>query len=124
MCKTNYLISVSNGGKVVDLSWSKDLVELLTIKMLHPGSEIEVMKTSDFCKEEIVIPAIPAMPFYRNGKPFANKVRCVETGNVFDSVMDCYRKMGINPVSIYKSIRTGNLAAGYHFEYFNQYRHG
>lgn len=117
MGRNNYMIVVTAGGKVTDLHWSKDLVELNTIRMMHPESDVEVVSVVADGSTQEVLKSSNGKAYSRNGKPFANKVRCVETGDVYWSVADCSKKTGIPPVSIYKSIRTGNLAFGKHFVY-------
>ena len=46
------------------------------------------------------------------------RIRCVETGEVFDSIIECSRVMGINKASICKCVNAGYLQTreGYHFE--------
>lgn len=46
------------------------------------------------------------------------RIRCVETGEVFDSIIECSRAMGICSSSICKCVNDGYLKTreGYHFE--------
>lgn len=46
------------------------------------------------------------------------RVRCVETGEIFESIAECSRVMGINKVSICKCVNDSFLKTreGYHFE--------
>ena len=58
---------------------------------------------------------------YSNGRRQTHRmrrIRCVETGEVFDSIIECSRVMGINRSSICKCVNDGYLKTreGYHFE--------
>lgn len=45
-------------------------------------------------------------------------IRCIETGQVFESGADCARKMGLDPSHIAKVCKGKlNTTGGYHFEY-------
>lgn len=44
-------------------------------------------------------------------------VRCLETGQVFDSVTECAEYIGRADGSLCKALRKGTACAGYHFEY-------
>ena len=45
------------------------------------------------------------------------RVRCIETGEIFDGIRVAARKLKISHHSIYKSCRNGGRAAGSHWEY-------
>lgn len=58
---------------------------------------------------------------YNNGRRQTHRmrrIRCVETGEIFDSIIECSRVMGINRSSICKCVNDGYLKTreGYHFE--------
>jgi hypothetical protein len=116
MGRTNYLIAVIKGDKVVNLHWSKALEELDTIKMLNPNCIVEVTRPVDGIMEKIVNP-VHLKPYSRNGKS-ANNVICVETGEVYVSVRDCSNKTGIPQRNIYQSIRQGGYTRGVRFKYY------
>lgn len=121
MVNKNFLIVVSDDGKVKGLHWSKNLVELNTVKMLYQGGEVEVMcAVGEGSEVENVGTVSAKSAFRRNGKPFANRVRCKETGEVYWSAQDCHKKTGIPIASIYKSIRCGHKAMDKHFEYYGE----
>lgn len=53
-----------------------------------------------------------------NHKSFSKKVLCIETGEVFDSIMDAERKTGIDNGSISKACKGKYKTAGkYHWKY-------
>ena len=116
MDENNYLISVTQDGKVVELYYSSDLRELSAIRAMHQGCYVESMKLKE--------PAVK-LPEYvsegkrnrlsRNGKPWANRVQCVETGEIWPSVVDCSKATGVALHAIYKSIHKGYNASGCHF---------
>lgn len=47
----------------------------------------------------------------------ATSVRCVETQEVFDAMIDACKKYNINHANLIRSIRKGCRAGGYHWEY-------
>lgn len=113
----DYMIAVVRNDKVISLTYSDDLGELPTLRALHKDCDIEVMHISEDGATQKVEEAVFTPIFSRNGRPLANKVRCIETGQLFRSVSECSLLTGISPVGIYKSIRLGYSASGYHFQY-------
>ncbi len=117
--KNNYLISAEKDGKVTGLYWSEDLVELSAIKTIHKDSNVYSMDMTNYkmieavplTKNEIV-----KKKFTKNGKPFANKVKCIETGVIYDSVPEASRQLGIPRINIYMAVRRNIAAYGLHFE--------
>lgn len=116
--KNNYLVSVANDGKVTGLYWSESLVELNTIKRLHKSEDVGIMDMRGYFVEdsEAIKKIITKVSFTKNGKPYANRVRCVETGVIYDSVEDASSRLGIPKSSIDASIYRHIAAYGYHFE--------
>lgn len=113
MKEDNYLISIVCKGKIVELYYSHDLCELGALKAMHKDCDVEVLKIKE---PDIPKPAFkPTGKLTRNGKPWANRVQCVETGLVYDSVVECSKKTGIPIWSLYKSVHKGYMASGYHF---------
>ena len=47
----------------------------------------------------------------------ARKVKCVETGEVFDTLIEASAKLGVNSPNIIRSIKRGIKCGGYHWEY-------
>ena len=47
----------------------------------------------------------------------ARKVKCVETGEVFDTLIEASAKLGVNSPNIIRSIKKGIKCGGYHWEY-------
>jgi len=68
--------------------------------------------------------AVHGHRFYWDGDPPARRshsserrVRCVETGQVYPSVVDATRAIGHGRSAVSEALRTGYAAAGLHFEY-------
>ncbi len=110
----NYLVSAHKDGKVHHLYYSEDLSDLQTIKAMHKDCEVEVIPLSTTIRKKEK-PQTDNYVISRNGKPFANRVKCIETGRIFKSVSDCSSQMTIPPKRIYKAIRRNIAAYGYHF---------
>lgn len=47
----------------------------------------------------------------------ATAVRCIETGEVFNAIVDACKKYNINHANLIRSIRKGCRSGGYHWEY-------
>lgn len=47
----------------------------------------------------------------------ATKVRCIETGEIFDAIVDACKKYNIHHSNLIRSIRKGCRSGGYHWEY-------
>jgi endogenous inhibitor of DNA gyrase (YacG/DUF329 family) len=61
---------------------------------------------------EYIVKNFPRRP----GRIAPQKVRCIETNQVFKSYVEAGRKFFLTPSAIYKSATFGEAAAGYHFE--------
>jgi len=117
--RNNYLVSAICNGKVVDLQYSHDLVDLRAIQLRHTherkldGCEFEVITLDGFLVTDTKETENPRR-LSRNGNP-PNRVKCLETGLVYDTVSSCSRTMQIPERNIYESVRRGVRAYGYHF---------
>lgn len=117
--KKVYLISVFLRQKCVDLFYSEDTSAVKAMKTLVPGCEIDIYELTDIACEETDVedaPVVQTVKRSRNGKPFANNVRCIETGELWESVKVCSTVTGIGEKNIYESARNGWMAGGFHFE--------
>lgn len=106
----DYLVSVVNDGKVVDLYFS-NLEDIDTIRALHRGCDIETMRVGGTAQPKSN--GDSRKKLHRQ----LHAVRCIETGVVYPSVKECSRETGIGVKSIYESIRRGIAAKGMNFEY-------
>lgn len=123
MCKktkkeNNYMVVVTRGEKVIDLLYSHNLSDMQAIRLMHRvehghhDCQFEIVSLEGYVEREAV--KSPPPPLSRNGNP-PNRVKCIDTGYVYDSVKDCARIMKIPEKSIYQSIREGKIAYGHRF---------
>ena len=57
-----------------------------------------------------------------NKNPNAKKVKCLETGEIFDTLNDACKKLNVNITSLSSCLKGRlNRAGGYHWEYANNY---
>ena len=47
-------------------------------------------------------------------------VKCVETGEVFATIKECQKKMGLSYKSLYNALKSGNARDGLHFTYTDE----
>ena len=137
MC--NYLVSVFVGGKNVYSYYSDTLDELVTIHALYRGGEISIFDlrslvrlTAKQVQHEIrksgmrwkrslerVVEVEVLPPPVTVGKPFKKRwvrcVKCVETGQVFPSIRECSKAVGIPYTTIVNCIKRKNATRGLHF---------
>lgn len=111
----DWLVSVCKDNKIVEIYFSKDLREMDAISAIHRGCVFQAVKlsTNDECKKEEDIPSV------EKGKNLSKRVRCIETGDVYLSSLDCAEALGIPRWNIYKSIQRGIATRGLHFEYID-----
>lgn len=138
----NYLVSVFVGGKCVNLYYSENLDDLVTIKALYKDCEIFIfdIKTYETFSKALVDAEIqrsrlrwkkslerPNIDIFNN-KSVAKKpkklkpkkywerpVMCVETLQVFRSIRECSEHTGIPYMTITNCIKNGNATRGVHF---------
>lgn len=117
--KNNYLISVFNKeGKNVDLSYSENLEDLLTIKVLFPQCFIEI---ADLRNMILLSDSEVEKEFETQQKKafekdsWAKRIRCVETGQVFRSLRECSIRKGIQYKTLYNAILNNASVNGIHF---------
>lgn len=48
-------------------------------------------------------------------KHWGRPIMCVETGQIFSSIRDCSKEMGIRYTTIYNCLKRKNATRGYHF---------
>ncbi len=141
----NYLVSVFLNGKHVHSYFSKNLDDLVTIKALHKGCEIDIADIHNFVcysesqveneikksvwrwRESAVrakmvedeVPQVEEKPKKQTAKKnWDRPVRCVETGQVFMSIRECCDHLGLSYKSVWNAINSGNARCGLHFEDF------
>lgn len=136
----NYLVSVFMGGKNVYSYYSDTLDELVTIHALYRGGEISIFDLRSLVsltakqvrneihksgmrwkrslervvEDEVISPPVVACKPIK--KRWERCVRCVETGQVFSSIRECSKAVGIPYMTIVNCIKRKNATRGLHFE--------
>ena len=116
----NYLVSVSRNSKVINLYYSEDLSDLNAIKAMHRDCDVDVFRLRN--KPMVRPPKEEKTETFisRNGKPFANRVKCIENDIVYSSVAEVSKRLNIPTWAIYHAIRRNIAAYGYHFVFVPQ----
>lgn len=139
MSKYNYLVSVFVGGKNVNLYFSENLDDLVTIRALYRNCDIdifdirhsvrlsneqvnmEIIKSRNRWRQEretrtspVTAPILPVVNKARK-KFWERAVKCVETGQIFISVRKCSEHLGLSYKTIYNAVNSGNAKYGLHF---------
>lgn len=143
--KLNYFVSVFFSGKYRYSYYSENLDELVTIKAMHKGCDIEIFDLQDFKqlsstqvsrelklsisrwkKSELSLPIqadddgedeVRTIKARKTSKSWVRPVMCVETGQVFASAKECSDKLCIPYTTIIYSIKCEREIRGLHFVY-------
>lgn len=105
-----YFVSISVGGKCVSLFFSEDLCEIHVCRLLYKGCEIEVFDVVDMR----FVPPVKVSTMETLAKRkiksdiLPQHVVCVDTKEIYKSLSDCARNIGIPPSEVADSIQ--NLA--------------
>lgn len=143
--KYNYFVSVFAEGKNVNLYYSEDLNDLVTISAMHKGCEIcifDLLEFKQLSKKQVEseirlscllwkkslrkydynevaeVPLCKELSIPKKSKPrqkWIRPVMCVETGQIFASIRECSDKIGIPYMTIANCINNGNATHGVHF---------
>ena len=85
-----------------------------------PPSELIFLTHKEHCKIDSFCKRISKVMQGKliNRKDLSKKVLCIETGEVFESMMDAHRKTGINPSHISKvCLDKGKTAGGFQWKF-------
>jgi len=118
MNKKRYLVFLFLKAKNVAMEYAENLDFVRTIKALYRHDKAEVIDMGTFGDEPEEKPE-PA-PKKRRPRPWATKIRCVETGEVWPSIAECQRKTGIAFFSLNNACKTGKPVYGHHYEYIKE----
>ena len=112
-----WLVSVIDGDKVVELYYSESLHDLGTIRALHKDCKVEVMRVGKYKPAE----PLPEPVYVRQDNPKATKhVRCKETGKEYVSVSACSVDIGVSRWNVYKAVQRGLAIDGKHYNYVRE----
>lgn len=118
MGKRRYLILLWLKTKNVAMEYVESLDFLRTVRALYKHDKCEVVDMGDF--EERKAGAEEQEPKRRRLRPWATKIRCTETGEVWPSIAECSRRTGIAFFSLNNACKTGREVYGRHFEYIRE----
>lgn len=107
------LIIVSQGDKIVSLHFADERMSLNKVRERLGECTIEGCALPE--SDEPPMEPVKEPPVSRNGRPWANRVVCIETGEIYKSVVECSKITGISTWSIYKSVNRGFASSGFHF---------
>lgn len=111
-----YLVMVWRKSKNIALYYVDNIKKLRTIRALHKDAVVEVadMEPYEDCKEISV--ERKREPVVER-KPWATRVRCIETGEEWESMAECQRKTGMTLFALTTACRTGKAAGSFHYRY-------
>lgn len=122
MSKKRYLVFLFIKAKNVAMEYIESMDFLRTIKALHKHDRVEVVDLEEF--GEVLKDEPSPEPKRRRSRPWATRIRCVETGEEWPSIAECSRRTGIAFFSINKSCKSGEEVYGLHYEYINEEKNG
>ena len=113
----DWLVSVVKDGKVTELYYSEELNDLATIRAMHRGCVVETLRLTEFAEPEFsdYVSTEQRRKGRKGSGRWAHKVQCVETGEMWPSVVECAKSTGLPSWAVYKSIHQGYCAYGRHF---------
>ena len=110
----NYFLSIIVGGMVVANYYANSLAVLDSLKKDYPGCEIEAFDVSKYGFSFGDAPVITV-----EGGPMVHRVKCRETGEIWESVKLCCETLGCSLKTLYTALRRGSRLYGYHYDYEN-----
>ena len=108
----DWLVSVEKDNKIVELYYSEELHDIDTIRAIHRGCNVEAVQIA-------VSTSARNKKSKCDTKLLSKRVRCIETGDIYPSSLDCADALGISRWNIYKSIQRGIATRGLHFKYID-----
>lgn len=111
--KVNYFLAIVVGGVVKQNYYANSLDVIPDLKKDYPGCEVEVYDVSKYGFDFGDAPVIKV-----EGGAMLHHVRCVDTGQVWDSVKECCKAMSLPLKTLYSALRRGRRVFGHFYEYF------
>jgi hypothetical protein len=109
----NFYLAAVRGGKVVAYYFSQSLAAIAEVKSRHPGCDVEAFDVHEYGFDFGDAPVINV-----EGGPMLHRVRCRETGKVWQSVKQCCKEIGMPLKTMYTALRRGSRVFGHHYDYF------
>lgn len=142
MTQYNYLVAVFVDGKNVNLYFSENLDELVTVKAMYKKGELDIfdlknnMRLSnklveneivkaknrwhnrpiEYVEEKEVQPRFDLLQHVKSLNSWKRPVLCIETGQVFKTIRECSEITGIPYMTVVNCIKNGNSTRGVHFK--------
>lgn len=117
MGKKRYLVTLWHKCKNVALLPVDNLDVLRTIRSIYKHDKVEVVDMETFEEKKPEKKESEPKSRKRTMRPWAMKIRCVETGEQWSSIAECQRQTGISFFSLNSACKTGKPVGGQHFEY-------
>lgn len=108
----DWLVSVEQNGKVVELYYSKNLNDFGAIRAIHGGCNVAAMRMNNMQQEDKSVEKQ-----IEQTKSTTRRVRCLETGEIFSSVTDCADTIKVSRWNVYKAIHRGTVLCKKHYDY-------
>ena len=108
----NYFLAVVVGGRVVANYYTNSLVVVTEMKRRHPGCEVEVYDVSRFGFSFGDAPMVRV-----EGGIIHHGIRCIDTGQTWQSARDCCEEIGVPLKTLYTAVRRGSRVYGRKYEY-------
>lgn len=109
MADVNYLLAVSKAGKVIKKYFVHTLSLIAAIRKKFPGCEVEAFDVSEYGMSFKDTPTIIA-----DGE-YYYKVRCEETGEVWQSTKECAKAIGVPYKTLNSAINRYSVLRGRHY---------
>ena len=107
--EVNYLFGIVKAGKVVRRYFGHSLAIIAALRKKFPGCEVEAFDVSEYGMSFESTPGLVA-----DGS-FFYKVRCKETGTVWNNAKECAKAIAVPVKTLYTAIRRGTALKGNHY---------
>ena len=109
MADVNYLFGVVKAGKVIKRYFGHSLSIIAAIRKKFPGCEVEAFDVSEYGMKFSDTPTVIAEGSY------SYKVRCEETGSIWNNAKECAKMIGVPVKTLYTAINRRSALRGRHY---------
>lgn len=105
---SKYFVSVFVGGKCATLFYSEDLCQIHVCRLLYKGCEIEVFDIEDMCfVPSSTVSAVELLTKQKiRSDLMPQHVVCVDTKEIYNSISDCAKRIGVTLGEIATAIQS------------------